>query len=219
MDKLLLLIVLGLGMNITWMVIWYWDISSDIWVERAWVERLRAMKILFLLSYFPFLSYYMRVGGLSHIWAGLECVRQSHIFTISIVESSIGEVGTNKCYCGVGWGMGWNRNSCELLQSPRIWLWCWRCNWAAIYDVKGGLPPVKIVSTGPLCSGPLSLWARVSIPPVLIGSSGLIVWSVWAMKVQRKVGDGLLALMRRWRIPVMGRMVFRLAGLLPGIGD
>ncbi|KAI3675006.1 hypothetical protein L1987_84586 [Smallanthus sonchifolius] len=140
-DNMLRLNVLVMGLPILWMDFWYWDINRVIRVERAWLETLSAMKILSLFTYFLFFSYYLSVGGLFNFWAGLESVRLSHVYTISSVESSSCKVGTNKCYCGVGWGMGWNRYSLGLLDIPRNMLQLWSCWWAAIYGVKCGLPP------------------------------------------------------------------------------
>ncbi|KAI3677369.1 hypothetical protein L1987_86995 [Smallanthus sonchifolius] len=171
-DNLLLLTVLVMGLSIHRMDIWSWVFSRVVWVERAWLESLSAMKILLLFTYFPLFSCYLSVGGIFRHWVRLESVRLPHVYTISSVECSICEVGTNSCFCGAGCGMCWNRCSYALLDIPRNWPRFWNCWWAAVYLVKRGLSPGKIETNGPPRFMPLLTEGLDSHSP----NSGWIFW-------------------------------------------
>ncbi|KAI3688429.1 hypothetical protein L1987_82142 [Smallanthus sonchifolius] len=129
----LLLLLFGLALGLCGS--WWWTNIRDFRVERAWLEKLSPMRILFVLTDFLFPSLNLSGGGLDNYWVGLECVRQTYNSVYSSVESSIGEVGANKCFCGVGCGMGWNRFCFGLLPIPIVWS-RWKRKWATSYGEK-----------------------------------------------------------------------------------
>ncbi|KAI3684049.1 hypothetical protein L1987_84572 [Smallanthus sonchifolius] len=149
-NNLLLLNVVGLWSFFFWMDNWFWDFSRVNWVERDWLERFNALKILNWVTFLHYLNWLLSGGGYHHHWAGLERVRLPHIYTFSSVERSICEVGSNKCYCGVGNGMGWNMYTSGLIDIPRLWRRLWKCGWAEKSSVKNGLFSDKIEFIGPV---------------------------------------------------------------------
>ncbi|KAI3777946.1 hypothetical protein L1987_47749 [Smallanthus sonchifolius] len=150
MTKLLLLhFVMVLDLFLLRMVNWFWDFSRVNWVERAWLERLCGLKVLFLILLFPMPIFYLNVGGYSSFWAGLERVRRTPYYSIPSVESSKCEVGPNNCFYGVGYGMGWNRFAFGLLDITYYWTQVCCCWWTEKGDKKSGLNQDNIVSRSP----------------------------------------------------------------------
>ncbi|KAI3773228.1 hypothetical protein L1987_47752 [Smallanthus sonchifolius] len=150
MTKLLLLhFVMVLDLFLLRMVNWFWDFSRVNWVERAWLERLCGLKVLFLILLFPMPIFYLSVGGYSSFWAGLERVRRTPYYSIPSVESSKCEVGPNNCFYGVGYGMGWNRFAFGLLDITYYWTQVCCCWWTEKGDKKSGLNQDNIVSRSP----------------------------------------------------------------------
>ncbi|KAI3743661.1 hypothetical protein L1987_61372 [Smallanthus sonchifolius] len=141
----LLLLLFGLALGLCGS--WWWTNIRDFRVERAWLEKLSPMRILFMLTDFLFPSLNLSGGGLDNYWVGLECVRQTYNSVYSSVESSIGEVGANKCFCGVGCGMGWNRFCFGLLPIPIVWS-RWKRKWATSYGEKRELLHNELGYTG-----------------------------------------------------------------------